>query len=217
MPLNKLVIYTSIFGNYDRLIDPVVYSKDIDYVCFTNSSNFVSDIWQIKIVKPRFHWDMIRSARLLKICPHRFLSQYQYSLYIDGNMRLNRIPDIVTLLDGQKLAMEQHRKRKCLYVEAEVCKERKLDHKIIIDGQINFYRTIGFPENAGLYASYMIAREHNDGELMTLNEAWWRNVRIYSRRDQISLPVVFDGYPIKNISSRKRGKMTTIKRHFYGK
>lgn len=210
--MNTSVVYTSIFGQYDRLIDPIVSSNDIDYICFTDSPGLTSDIWQIRIFEPCFPGDMVRSARLHKICPHRFLSEYEYSLYIDGNMRLRQVPDVVALLNGGTLAMERHRKRKCLYAEAEVCKERGLDDPTVIDRQTNAYRKEGFPRNAGFYASYMIARRHNDGELRILSEKWWAHVCLYSRRDQISLPVCLSG-TIEHIPADTRRRLVTIMGH----
>lgn len=212
--MNTSVVYTSIFGRYDGLIEPIVHSDDIDYVCFTDNPDFVSDVWQIQVFEPYFSGDMVRSARLHKICPHRFLSQYEFSLYIDGNMRLRQIPDVVAMLNGKTLAMERHRKRKCLYAEAEVCKERGLDDLVIIDRQIDAYRREGFPENAGLRASYMIGRKHNARSLIPLSEKWWAHVCLYSRRDQISLPLVLGKYPIENIPANIRRRLVTIMGHF---
>jgi len=207
------VVYTAIFGQYDRLIEPIVHGNDIDYVCFTDNPSLASDTWRIQAFEPYLPGDTVRSARLHKICPHRFLGQYEYSLYIDGNMRLREVPNVVAMLNGKTLAMERHRKRKCLYAEAEVCKERQLDRRTVIDQQIDAYRRMGFPENAGLYASYMIGRRHNDRKLMILSEKWWEHVCLFSRRDQISLPVIFNGHPIESIPANTRRRLVTIMGH----
>ena len=211
---NNTVIYTAIFGGYDRLIEPVEPSKDIDYICFTDGlSKFTSEAWKIEIVEPHFKKDMVRSARLIKICPHRFLGQYEYSLWIDGSRQLISAPDVPSLLNGKTIAMEKHRSRRCVYVEAETCKEQRRDDPKIIDQQIAAYKKLGLPKRAGLYATYMIARKHGDMELILLNEEWWKHLCEYSRRDQISLPVVFYRYPIENISSTIRRKIIRTKRH----
>ena len=211
--MNASVVYTSIFGQYDRLIEPVVSSSDIDYICFTDNHDLTSDIWQIRVFEPCFSGDAVRSARLHKICPHRFLSEYECSLYIDGNMRLRQVPDVMAMLNGYPLAMERHRKRRCLYVEAEICKERGLDDPIRIDQQVAAYRKEGFHRNAGLYASYMIARRHNDPLLTTLSEKWWAHVCLYSRRDQISLPICLFEYAVGYIPANTRRRLVTIMRH----
>lgn len=208
------VIYTAIFGGYDRLIEPVVHSKDIDYICFTDSTDkFTSKVWRIEVVKPHFKMDMVRSARLYKICPHRFLSRYEYSLWIDGSRQLVGAPDVPSLLNGKTIAMEKHRSRRCLYVEAETCKEQRRDDPGIIDEQIEAYRKMGFPNRTGLYATYMIARRHNDSTLIRLGEEWWEHLCAYSRRDQISWPVVFYRYPIENIPSTVRRRIIRMRSH----
>jgi len=207
------VVFTSIFGQYDSLIEPIEHSDSIDYVCFTDNPDLVSNVWQIKVVDPYFQDDMIRSARHHKICPHRYLEQYDFSLYVDGNMRIRLVPDVMKMLNGNTIAMEWHRKRRCLYVEAEVCKERHLDDSMKINRQVASYRAMGFPENAGLYASYMIVRKHNDERLKVLSESWWTHVCAYSRRDQISLPVVFNGHPVERILSDTRRRLVTIMGH----
>jgi len=35
--MNKIVCYTAITGNYDRLLDPLVVPSNIDFICFTDS------------------------------------------------------------------------------------------------------------------------------------------------------------------------------------
>lgn len=211
--MRKSVIYTAIFGEYDGLIEPVAVGNDVDYVCFTDSAHFTSDIWQIREMEPYMPDDPVRSARLVKICPHRFLPEYEFSLWVDGNMRINRVPDIPRLLDGKNIAMEWHRKRNCLYDEANVCKMLMLDDADAINRQLDAFRAMGIPEGQGLYASYMIARAHNEMEIILRDEIWWAYVQAYSRRDQISLPVVFMGYPVGIIPAGTRSRLATIKRH----
>jgi len=207
---NNSVVYTSIFGGYDELRTPVVHSDSVDYICFTDNSKMSSDVWQIRVLDPYFPKDMPRSSRLPKICPHRFLEQYEYSLYIDGNMLLNVVPDIPALLKGKTLAMERHpKKRNCIYVEAKVCKKSHRGNPKAIDRQINIYKKMGFPKNAGLYAAWMMARKHNDKKLSALNEKWWKHLCSYSNRDQLSFPVVFRDYPVTSIPKIVRVKLVT--------
>ena len=208
--MNNSVIYTSIFGGYDRLRDPVVHSASIDYICFTNDSKMSSDVWQIRVLDPHFPKDMTRSARLPKICPHRFLGEYDYSLYIDGNMLLNVIPDVLALLEGKTIAIERHpKKRNCIYAEADACKKSHRGNPKEIDKQTDIYRNMGVPKNVGLYVTWMIVRKHNDERLSILSEIWWEHLCSYSVRDQISFPVVFKDYPIASIPKSIRDEMVT--------
>ena len=100
-----------------------------------------------------------------------------------------------------------------MYVEAETCKEQRRDDPKIIDEQIAAYKKMGFPKRTGLYATYMIARKHNDRALALLNEEWWEHLCRYSRRDQISWPVVFYRYPIENIPSAIRRRIIRMRSH----
>lgn len=207
---NNSVVYTCIFGGYDRLRDPVVHSNGIDYVCFTNDPKLSSGVWHVRVLDPYFPKDMSRSSRLPKICPHRFLGQYEHSLYVDGNMLLNVVPDIPALLNGKTIAMERHpKKRNCIYAEARACKKSHRGDPKAIDRQVNIYRKMGFPENAGLHTAWMIARRHNDERLSALNEMWWKHLCSYSNRDQLSFSVVFKGCPITDISKSMRARMVT--------
>ena len=52
--MNKKVIYTSTFPHKNNmeyfLFEPEVIPQGYDFVCFTNNTNFKSDVWDIRIV-----------------------------------------------------------------------------------------------------------------------------------------------------------------------
>ena len=78
---SKLVIYTVIIDGYDTLKEPEFLDENCDYVCFTNDKKLTSEIWQIRLIEET-HLDNTRLQRMYKILPHRFLSEYEYSIYI---------------------------------------------------------------------------------------------------------------------------------------
>ena len=80
---NKGVVYTSITGDYDDLLTPLHINENWDYICFTDK-DIKSDFWQIKQIG-NSNLDPVRKAKKYKILPHRYLSAYDYSLYIDAN------------------------------------------------------------------------------------------------------------------------------------
>jgi len=88
--INK-VIYTTIFGGYDDLVEPQFVPDGWDFVCFTDD-DLESDIWKIIKVKT-FYNDNTRNAKQFKVLPHRHLSKYDYSIFIDGNMTIRNNPD----------------------------------------------------------------------------------------------------------------------------
>ena len=56
-----------------------------------------------------------------------------------------------TYLKESDVAVFKHTDRNCLYKEAEILKELKYDYIELIDKQVNFYKSVGYPENNGLY------------------------------------------------------------------
>lgn len=85
----KLAVYIVIVGNYDTLKDPKFVDDNCDYICFTDNEEFWSDTWQICHMREEGEWlDKIRKQRMYKVLPHKFLPEYKYSVYIDGNVRV---------------------------------------------------------------------------------------------------------------------------------
>ena len=81
----KKVIYTTIIGKYDTLEEPKFIPKDYDFICFTDQKiNKPNSIWEIRQVLPLYE-DNTRTARKYKILPHRFLPEYDISIWTDGN------------------------------------------------------------------------------------------------------------------------------------
>jgi len=85
--MNKIVCYTCITGNYDRLLDPLVVPSNIDFICFTDNWHQFSNVWQIRSVpKDLNELSNVKRQRIVKICPHRYLSEYDISIWVDGNI-----------------------------------------------------------------------------------------------------------------------------------
>ena len=91
--INKKVIYTAVFGvteeNNYHLHDPTV-KGDWDFVCFTDNENFKSDVWDVRIVKPLYD-DGARSAKRYKLKPHKYLSDYDISVWVDIEVKIKEI------------------------------------------------------------------------------------------------------------------------------
>jgi hypothetical protein len=88
--MSKVVVYTAIFGGYDFLYEPTVKPNNVDYVCFTDSKDMKSDTWDIRYTLPLYNNPelknpAVRNARKYKALPHRFLPEYEYSVWVDGN------------------------------------------------------------------------------------------------------------------------------------
>lgn len=93
--------------------------------------------------------------------------------------------------------MNRHDVRQCLYQEALVVIHRKLDDESIVNKQIDDYREIGVPNNAGLWHCNYIGRYHNNPTCIAMMEDWWDQVCKYSWRDQISFAYIMWKYKYK--------------------
>ena len=187
----KKCVYIVIAGKYDYPFAHSIRRPDFDYICFTDDETIQSDFWEIRPI-PEELKDLspVRQNRAIKIRPHLYLPDYEYSIYIDANYDLVTYPPYLNTI----LCVNGHEKRKCLYKEAEVCIAKGKDDPEIINRQIEFYRKCGVPQNYGLWHCHYIARHHNNLTCIAMMEDWWEQVETYSFRDQISFPYVMWKY-----------------------
>ncbi|MFC1775250.1 glycosyltransferase domain-containing protein [Patescibacteria group bacterium] len=204
----KIVIYTAIFGGKDNITLPTYLPENADFVCFTDS-DITSDIWDVR-KEESVSDDPVRSAKIYKVLPHKFLPEYEYSVWIDGNILLrgdvNKL--IEKYLSDVNLAIfdhTQHKKRwkkifwvkntedwrDCVYDEAEYLLELNekgnyKDDPGLIEDQIRKYRNEGYPKHNGLAVTMIILRRHNEPDVIKTMEDWWKEIQGNSRRDQLS-------------------------------
>ena len=190
----KIVVYTSIFGGYDVLHENQFKMNGVDYICFTDS-DIKSETWKVVKSTPIYN-DSNRNAKKYKILPHRYLKDYDYSVWIDGNILV--VSDIRDLVTQHKYQVFDHNQtrldpRNCIYKEYNAIIElgkrnggSYKDNPQVMYKQIRRYIEEGYPENNGLSKNGIIFRNHNDSEVIKTMEDWWNEIKYNSRRDQLS-------------------------------
>lgn len=185
----RTVVYTAIFGGYDRL-KRITPAPGCDHVVFTDDRRMRSRVFDVVVVKPRFD-DPVRDARFHKIMGHELLADHDRSLWIDASITLRGV-DVAARLDetlaDHDVAAHAHPKRDCVYDEAVACIEWDKCDPVAIEAQMAEYRRRGYPANHGLVSTGVLHRRHTDA-VADLDEAWWRDVQAHSTRDQLSFPV----------------------------
>ncbi len=203
---SKIAIYTSIFGGYDDLPEILYKPDNCDFICFTDE-DIVSSEWKI-IKSPTIYSSPNRNAKRYKVLPHKYLDQYEYSIWIDGNMSVKGdVNELVNqYLSNSSIAFYSHANnildsRSCPYEEAQFIltigdKNYKLnpsrgilaykDNPQIISKQMQNYQHAGFPPNKGLITGMVILRKHNDDNCIKVMEQWWSEISYNSKRDQLS-------------------------------
>ena len=187
---NKKVIYTCITGKYDSLLEPVKINDDFDYVCFTDNPEFESDVWDIRPLPNEVNGlSQIKKQRYVKLNPHKFLSDYDISIWVDGNVEV--MGDVNTLLSKVmrsdcSVYVPKHPSRMCIYAESKAVLSMKKDTNDIVDPQMKRYKSEGFPEKYGLLQSNIMIRKHNNPDCIRLMEDWTKEIIGGSHRDQLS-------------------------------
>lgn len=190
----KIAVYTSIFGGYDELHENQLQMDGVDYICFTDS-DIKSKTWNI-IKSTPIYKDPNRNAKKYKILPHRYLSEYDYSIWIDGNILIvNDIRELVTknnyqVFDHNQTILDP---RDCIYDEYDAIIQlgnnnggNYKDNPQLMYNQVKRYLDNGYPKHNGLATNPIILRNHNDSDVIKTMEDWWLEIKHNSRRDQLS-------------------------------
>ena len=191
--MNKRVIYTCLTGAYDRLEQPAAVAPDWDYVCFTDMDG-QDGIWQLRKIPYDSH-DPVTRSRYPKILAHKVLAEYEYSVYLDANIRIMdtefyRIADRL-IADEISFAQVEHPDRNCVYEELKYC---YLKDKVNTRTAFRLHRrwtAERLPHHAGLYENNLLFRRHNITEARALDEAWWKAWESGVPRDQLCLMPIF--------------------------
>lgn len=192
--MKRKVIYTCLFGKIDNLLQPKVIDNSFDYICFSDYMLPQSGIWQIRQIADS-GLDVIAQSRFPKLMPHKVLEDYDYSLYIDGNVQIKdkEFYDYVEQAIEQDVLIAQvpHPTRDCIYQELEQCLNvRKVTPWQYIRHRQKYTKS-GLPHHWGLYENNVILRKHNAPQVIRISEQWWEEYNLISNRDQLSLMLVY--------------------------
>lgn len=191
----KIVCYTCITGGYDSL--KVVLGQtpetlqQVDFICFTDDQNLAQLGWKIQPIPIDLNWlSNVKKQRIIKICPHRYLQDYDISIWVDGSFQI--CGDLLNFiqkydLDKTPFYTRIHPVRKCVYEEAKACISLKKDSKEVIKKQIDRYRAENYPKNAGMFETGIILRKHIDKKCQLVCNHWASELLVGSCRDQLSL------------------------------
>lgn len=206
-PRNRHVVYTAIVGHYDELKAPAVIADDWDYVCFTDAPIQAPHPWRLFGID-YFNIDPKRVSGYLKTHPHVYLCEYEWSLWVDANIKLNTDPSFfleTIKTEGALAGAYLHQDRNCVFDEAREVVKRHKDHAEVVKEHTNRYRNEKFPRYLGLYETNVFLRRHNDPTVREVNVEWWKQIDTGSRRDQLSLTYVLWKFDLRIVPFAKRG------------
>lgn len=188
--MKRLVIYTCITVAYDKLPDPQAVCPSADYVCFTDQpQDAPSGVWDYRPIT-RSERTRALTSRWYKLHPHELFPDYEYSLWIDGNVTVagsglyDRLVSMMT--EGVKAAGLRHPDRDDIYEEALRILHGRRETLCRVLRTAGFLRREGMPRHFGLYENNVILRRSSDPLVVSFDELWWKMLCRFSGRDQLS-------------------------------
>lgn len=213
-----IVVYTAILGDYDVLLPPDTEEENVDYICFTDESVTVPEPWEEREIEASSQPLKMGSGRL-KMLPHEYFPEYEYSIWIDGNIQIQKSVNgiIDRYLGDTHLAVASHPKRSCIYEEADTCVEMGKTDEETVEKQMRRYREEGFPKDYGLSATGVLIRRHNKADVVNAMNIWWDEFRNFSNRDQLSFEYATwkRGLNYNQMSIRFDSESTPFRRHYH--
>ena len=192
MTRNKKVVYTCITGNYEPLIEIPNKEEGFDYICFTDNPTLTSDTWEIRLIPNDLHSPIARRRqRYIKINAHKFLADYDLSIWVDGNIPLiGNLNELVRLHHRGYMTTFKHPWNYCIYQEGRGCASVKKDDPLVIFKHMLKYMRENYPKDNGMVETKMLIRNHNEQDCIDLMEAWSNELDNGSLRDQLSFNYV---------------------------
>lgn len=194
-PSVRIAVYSCITGGYDNLVEPFFAINNVDYIMFTDNPNLKGDKWQVRPIPSTIaeHDDNTLINRYIKMHPDVVGTQYDYALYVDGNICVvSNVRNMVNaIMPKTGIALHRHSSRDCIYNEVKVCLNTKRGNAHKLKEQVDRYKNEGMPEHYGLLEATVILTDLHNSIALELQDKWWQEFLVSeSRRDQISLPYI---------------------------
>lgn len=206
----KKCVYTTIINDYDYLHEPSYYNKDWNYYCFTNNSSLKSKTWTIVYVEFNsvYRLDAIKESRFYKTNYHVYLNEYNVLLYVDARIKISSdLNDLYNTLLDNDILFFKHPIRNNIIDECLELKKLKLESPSVIDEVLNRYKLLNYNDNTLLMGGLILFKNNN--AVLEFFNNWWQEIKLYSHRDQISLPFALslvDQIKVKAIQSLLNNK-----------
>lgn len=181
----KRVVYTCTIKNLP--IEIANKQEGFDYICFTDQE-IESDTWKIRPIPDELKkLDNNRMKEAIKICPHKYLPEYDFSIYVENDY--DSISSILNLnidLEYDKTVYIKKGHSKCIYRDAPKYVAARKDDSHTIRCQIFRYQRAGYPIRYGTVKTNFIIRLHNSVSCIDLMNEWMKEILNGSYIEQLS-------------------------------
>lgn len=215
----RKVVYTCVTAGYDKVAPLFFKPGDCDFLLFTDDPEIKVDGWTTIEIPNPYDLSSIQLARMLKILPHRFLKEYDYSIWLDASYDIiGDISELFFYLNDNVFALFEHfEKMETIDDEAKAIINSSKADPDAITKQVQSYYNKGYIDKGKILETGIIIRKHYDLLLMETMEVWWSEIKNHTHRDQISLPYVLwkTGLNPHIIHGNNRKSNLFVRRHHF--
>ena len=214
----KRVIFTAVFENYDKVFPALHNVRGVDCVLFTDSPSLRVAGWRTLPVDIRAFASGKAANNHYRALAHWYLSDYDTSLYIDGNVRVIR-PTLKLFSEfeasGADLGIFPHPERNTVSEEIAACAVLGLAEEDVMRAEYEANADDGFGDDFGLFDCSIDFKNHTSPRLHAAMEHWDRLFQHYKTRNQLSLPYIIWKYGliVHRMAGNSRKAHDTF--HFY--
>ena len=204
----KVVVYTCIYGNYDKILEPLYIDPNCEYYIFTDIELPKDSAWKKaddSIIPFECDTPNLKN-RYVKMFPQRVFD-CRHSIYIDGNLQaVGPLSDLVQkglLKNKTGISMHLAPRETCIYEEAKsACHIGKIS-KHERNQILQKYRGEGMPHQFGMFECNVIVRDHENENLESIMNKWWECYKNGIKRDQLYFTYVLfkKGYNFGDVSN----------------
>lgn len=171
------LVYTAIYGGYDKVWEPKSKLSEWDYKLYTDDPNLKSNIWEV-IYYPLLHLDRAKASKFIKI--EHSMQNYDNILWIDGCVEIKgNLNEFLSKLPKGDIVVGKHPINHTLEAELKACINMKKDDIELMKSQVKSYGKLKpheTPQN-----TIILRRKNIDATVI-----WWTEVKNKSKRDQLS-------------------------------
>jgi len=208
------VVYTAIIGNYEDLKEPAVISEGWEYFCFTDQP-LQSKVWKIIPISST-ELSNQRLARKIKILPHVFLPDSEFTFWLDASFQINIDLDVFwNRYFKPSLSAPKHPIRQCVYREIASCISNKRGDEEELRRQHDQYKKLQIPDHAGIITSGVLMRQQTPACVQRCND-WWLELSQHSTRDQVAFAKISQGWNYNTfVWDYSQSKELLYKKHYH--
>lgn len=190
--LPEVVVYTSIYGDYETLKKQPEQTIPCKFVCFTDSRQTLEEEdWHNRDIiefRPKIdEWESYSpalKAKYFRTHPFAFFKN-QYVIYIDGSAKFQSEFSVELLLweilQKSDMLVFKHPDRDCIFEEAKFCKDIEKYKKMQLMKQAEQYKKDWHPEHYWLSATWLLVFNKSESLSYMLDDRWEQNIKRWTQ------------------------------------